>query len=108
MKHIFLLFSLSTMVPITIYAQGTSSYNNKQEIYNLIDQYLEARQTKDTLLLNRILTSDIDQLVSSGEWRIGINECVIGMIRSSESNPGERIKFECWARMLALQMPVMR
>ena len=90
MKHIFLLFSLSTMVPITIYAQGTSSYNNKQEIYNLIDQYLEARQTKDTLLLNRILTSDIDQLVSSGEWRIGIDECVNGMMRSSTSNPGNR------------------
>ena len=78
------------MVPITIYAQGTTSYNNKQEIYNLIDQYLEGRQTKDTVLLQSILTPDIDQLVSSGEWRIGIDECVNGMIRSSESNPGER------------------
>ena len=91
MKHIFLLFSFSAMVPITIYAQGTTSNNNnKQEIYNLIDQYLEGRQMKDTVLLQSILTTDIDQLVSSGEWRIGIDECVNGMMRSSTSNPGNR------------------
>jgi len=41
-------------------------------------------------LLKSILTDDIDQLVSSGEWRIGVEVAVKGMMRSSESNPGSR------------------
>ena len=69
------------------------------KIHQLIDQYSEAREKQDTVLLKRILTEDVDQLVSSGEWRSGIREAVEGMLRSSNSNPGtrklqiEKIKF---------------
>lgn len=65
----------------------------------LIDQYSEARENQDTVLLKQILTEDVDQLVSSGEWRTGIREAVDGMLRSSNTNPGtrklnvEKIKF---------------
>jgi len=91
MKRILFSISFSLIITIVLHAQETTTNNNfKLEIHNLIEKYLEARQTKDTLLLNRILTSDIDQLVSSGEWRIGIDECVNGMMRSSTSNPGNR------------------
>ena len=68
-------------------------------IHQLIDQYSEAREKQDTALLKQILTEDVDQLVSSGEWRTGIREAVDGMLRSSNSNPGvrklhvEKIKF---------------
>ena len=80
------------MYPVVIYAQKTTLGNSiKQEFSTLIGQYLEARQIKDTLLLKSILTTDIDQLVSSGEWRIGIDECLNGMMRSSTSNPGNRM-----------------
>ena len=41
-------------------------------------------------MLKQILTKDIDQLVSSGVWRSGINEAIKGMMESSTSNPGER------------------
>lgn len=61
-----------------------------QEIYALIAAYSLARETQDSLLLKRILTEDIDQLVSSGEWRKGIGEALQGMRRSSEANPGTR------------------
>jgi hypothetical protein len=44
----------------------------------------------DTVLLKSILTDDVDQLVSSGEWRNGIQESVKGMVRSSENNGGKR------------------
>jgi hypothetical protein len=57
----------------------------------LIDRYSEARETRDTVLLNSILTSEIDQLVSSGEWRMGKEGAMNGMMRSSTSNPGERV-----------------
>lgn len=68
-------------------------------IHQLIDQYSEAREKQDTVLLKSILTEDVDQLVSSGEWRTGIREAVDGMLRSSNANPGvrklhvEKIKF---------------
>jgi len=32
----------------------------------------------------------VDQLVSSGEWRTGIEGAMKGMVRSSTSNPGKR------------------
>jgi len=62
----------------------------EKEIYSLIADYARARETKDEALLKRVLTVDADQLVSSGEWRIGMTESVTGMMRSSQSNPGER------------------
>jgi uncharacterized protein (TIGR02246 family) len=62
----------------------------RQEINSLIDQYSEARDNKDTVLLKAILTPDMDQLVSSGEWRSGIKQSIEGMMRSSASNPGTR------------------
>lgn len=69
------------------------------KIHHLIDHYSEARESQDTVLLKSILTEDVDQLVSSGEWRTGIRESVDGMMRSSNTNPGvrklhvEKIKF---------------
>jgi len=69
------------------------------KIHKLIDQYSEARENEDTVLLKKILTEDVDQLVSNGEWRNGIREAVDGMLRSSNANPGtrklsvEKIKF---------------
>jgi uncharacterized protein (TIGR02246 family) len=71
------------------FASGQATENDKA-ITKLIDQYSEARETKDTVLLKNILTDDIDQLVSNGEWRIGIRVAIDGMMRSSASNPGSR------------------
>jgi hypothetical protein len=62
----------------------------KKELVALIDRYSKARDKKDTVLLKEILTTEVDQLVSSGEWREGINEAVEGMQRSSNSNAGTR------------------
>lgn len=62
----------------------------RQAITTLIDQYSEAREKNDTVLLKKILTSDVDQLVSTGEWRMGINAAVQGMLKSSASSPGTR------------------
>lgn len=89
MRHI-VLFILTTLVTPLLYSQGTNTDKEKQEISFLIDQYSLAREKKDTALLKSILTTEIDQLVSSGEWRKGKNEAVTGMLRSSDSNPGSR------------------
>ncbi|MCC5936919.1 MAG: DUF4440 domain-containing protein [Lunatimonas sp.] len=60
------------------------------ELTQLIDLYSKAREEQDTLLLKAILTEDIDQLVSSGEWRLGLRVAVEGMQRSSSINEGTR------------------
>lgn len=84
MLHIILL-------PSFLMAQGKNDgVTRTKDIYALIDQYSLARDKKDTVLLKSILTHDIDQLVSSGEWRNGVIEAVQGMLRSSDNNPGTR------------------
>ncbi|MBA4057366.1 MAG: DUF4440 domain-containing protein, partial [Marivirga sp.] len=45
---------------------------------------------RDTLLLKSILTTDVDQLVSTGEWRNGITASLKGMLSSSANSPGTR------------------
>jgi hypothetical protein len=62
----------------------------KKDLATLIDKYSEARENRDTVLLKNILTDDIDQLVSTGEWRNGLGVAVKGMLRSSASTPGTR------------------
>jgi ketosteroid isomerase-like protein len=91
MKSIFFFTVLNLMVAPFVYAQKKiSDDKQKQDISTLIDNYSLAREKKDTVLLKSILTTDIDQLVSSGEWRNGIQGSVNGMLRSSASNPGSR------------------
>ena len=90
-KSIFLFILFNLMMAPILYAQNkTTDDKHRLEIYTLIAQYAQAREKKDTVLLKSILTSDVDQLVSSGEWRDGIQGSVKGMLRSSESNPGSR------------------
>lgn len=64
--------------------------SDKKVIRELIDKYSLAREKRDTVLLKEILTDDIDQLVSNGEWRYGIRVAIQGMLRSSETNSGTR------------------
>jgi len=91
MKSISLSILFNLMIASILFSQNkTTDDKHRQEIYTLIDKYSEAREKKDTVLLKSILTNDVDQLVSSGEWRNGIQGSVKGMLRSSESNPGSR------------------
>jgi uncharacterized protein (TIGR02246 family) len=78
------------LLSFSVHAQTMVSDKQQKAIASVIDSYSRARDTKDTLLLKSILTSDIDQLVSSGEWRTGISKAVQGMLRSSGNNSGKR------------------
>jgi ketosteroid isomerase-like protein len=92
MKKTALLFLLNLTGFMFLYGQHTTIVNDKQQkaIKSLIDQYSQAREKRDTVLLKAILTSDVDQLVSTGEWRVGINAAVEGMMKSSANSPGTR------------------
>jgi hypothetical protein len=91
MKKAFLVFLLHFAGLMFSYGQHTTvSADLKKSITSLIDQYSQARENRDTVLLKTILTANVDQLVSTGEWRVGIKGAVDGMMRSSANNPGTR------------------
>ena len=87
-----------------MFAYGQNNIPNDQEqkaIATLIDQYSQAREKRDTVLLKSILTEDIDQLVSTGEWRNGITAAAEGMLKSSANSPGTRTLTIYKIRMLS-------
>ena len=91
MKKYTFLIVIFLLVTSTPKAQNSAlTQKADQEINALIENYNKSRESQDTSLLNNILTPDIDQLVSSGEWRYGKEGAMKGMMRSSESNPGKR------------------
>ena len=91
MKKITLLL-LSHLACIIVLSGQDIKVNDKlqKEITSLIDQYSQAREKRDTALLKTILTPGVDQLVSTGEWRVGLNAAIEGMMKSSANSPGTR------------------
>lgn len=91
MKSSILLILLIITFSVWVRAQDPTANNlQHQDISSLVDKYSLAMEKRDTVLLKSILTDDVDQLVSSGEWRNGIQGSVRGMLRSSGSNPGTK------------------
>jgi len=91
MNKFVILFLMSLAGSFFSYGQtGTATDQQRKAITLLIDQYAEAREKRDTALLKTILTTDLDQLVSTGEWRSGIGDAVQGMMKSSANSPGTR------------------
>ena len=91
MKNNLLLLLCTLMAIPMLYSQETTdNAKKKQGIHTLIDTYARAREKKDSTVLEQILVSDVDQLVSSGKWRRGKKESLNGMLQSSASNPGTR------------------
>ena len=91
MKKTSLVFLLHLAGLVFLYGQQTTVDDKlKKTITSLIDQYSQAREKRDTVLLKAILATDVDQLVSTGEWRNGIGASVEGMLKSSMSSPGTR------------------
>ena len=103
MKNIILFVTFNLNCSLFVYAQDNKPNDSQQKaIAALIDQYSTAREKRDTTLLKAILTADIDQLVSTGEWRNGITSAIEGMLTSSASSPGTRTLTVEKIRMLSL------
>jgi hypothetical protein len=91
MKAIFLLLLLYlTSTPRLQSQNSIPNDDQRKQIHILIDSYSQAREKRDTVLLKSILIPEVDQLVSTGEWRNGIATSVKGMLQSSASSPGTR------------------
>jgi ketosteroid isomerase-like protein len=90
MKTIFTFLIFNLAITNVLLAQGITKNKQNEGIFALIDNYSLARENRDTVLLKKILMPDVDQLVSTGEWRSGIKAAVKGMLQSSASSPGTR------------------
>jgi len=63
---------------------------DREKIMRTIASYSEAREASNPDSIRALFTSDADQLVSSGEWRYGLDALVNRMLQSSTNNPGKR------------------
>lgn len=62
----------------------------QQQVRSVLITYVEGRQARDLAAVESVLTPDVDQLTSRGEWRRGRDAATAGMKRSSKKNPGDR------------------
>jgi uncharacterized protein (TIGR02246 family) len=56
----------------------------------VVRQYVDAREARDPKAVAALFTADADQLVSSGEWRLGRDNVVSGSLASSAQTGGKR------------------
>ena len=72
------------------FPQATAGNRDEAAIREVVRQYVDARERVDPKAVERLFTSDADQLVSSGEWRKGREAVVRGTMASSNSTGGKR------------------
>ncbi|MDR3703043.1 MAG: SgcJ/EcaC family oxidoreductase [Candidatus Sulfopaludibacter sp.] len=68
-------------------AQGPAE---EAAIRQVVQKYVDARESKDAQGIEALFTSDADQLVSTGEWRKGRAAVVKGTMASSQNSGGTR------------------
>jgi uncharacterized protein (TIGR02246 family) len=78
----FLLFAAATM------SSATPS-SDDEAIRSVIQRYVDVRNHFDEGALRELFTPDADQLVSSGEWRRGLENLVQGAAASSKKENGQ-------------------
>jgi len=70
-------------------------------VRQVVQKYVDARESRDAHAIEALFTSDADQLVSTGEWRKGREEVVRGTMASSQSASGKRTITVTSVRFLA-------
>jgi uncharacterized protein (TIGR02246 family) len=81
----FLLFAL-TISPLS---GAPASNADENAIRQLIQRYVDARNHMDEAALRGLFTPDADQLVSTGQWRRGLDNLLEGAMASSRKENGK-------------------
>ena len=87
-----LLSALFLWLPDSLRQSAAPPPAEKEEaaIRQLVQDYVAAREKVDPAATASLFTPDADQLVSSGEWRVGREAVVAGTVASSRQNSGGR------------------
>jgi uncharacterized protein (TIGR02246 family) len=80
----FLIFLKATGIVCAAPATATS----EDAIRQLVSRYVEVRNNKDIAALRELFTPDADQLVSTGQWRRGLDNLIQGAMASSRKENG--------------------
>ena len=88
--HLLLKCLLCSVVVFPLFARGGVDPRDDASIRALVANYLSAREHKNAGELEGLFTADVDQLVSSGEWRRGRSAIVNGTLASSARTGGTR------------------
>jgi uncharacterized protein (TIGR02246 family) len=62
---------------------------DENAIRQLIQHYVDARNRMDQAALRELFTADADQLVSTGQWRRGLDNLLQGAMASSKKENGK-------------------
>lgn len=71
-----------------LWAQSAPATADDTAARDVVARYMQARNQKDEIAVRGLFTPDADQLVSSGEWRKGIDNLVHGAMASSQKETG--------------------
>jgi uncharacterized protein (TIGR02246 family) len=92
---VYLTVFLLVLFTSAAYGQSASRQADDAAVRNLIQQYMDARNSRDAVKVRSLFTEDADQLVSTGEWRRGVDAVVRGAVASSQKEaPRSSIQVE--------------
>jgi uncharacterized protein (TIGR02246 family) len=86
----------SFVVALAVYASGSaqaptgSPSAEDLAVRAIVRRYVDGREAGDPKAVAALFTADADQLVSSGEWRLGRDNVVTGSLASSAQGGGTR------------------
>lgn len=83
------LLALALTAPLLPGQEPPSAGADSSAIRGVIARYMQARNDKDAEAVGRLFTPDADQLVSTGEWRRGLNSLIRGTAASSQKESGK-------------------
>jgi uncharacterized protein (TIGR02246 family) len=83
---------LLAFLPFLLAAGGSAGQlpsGDDTAIRELVKRYVDARNNKDAAAVRELFTPDADQLVSTGEWRRGLDAVLQGAMASSKKETGQ-------------------
>ena len=84
------LLRCAILFPAAAMLAGQTPAADEAAVREVVRKYVDARESIDAKAIESLFTSDADQLVSSGEWRKGVNQVVKGTVASSQNSRGKR------------------
>lgn len=84
-----LIVGVTVLTTISISGRQSRSAD-EQAVRDVVRRYVAAREARDPAAVAALFTADADQLVSSGEWRLGREKVVEGSLASTERTGGRR------------------
>ena len=88
MHRVRSIITFAWILGATAYGQSMSSQADETAIRELVQKYMDARNSRNAEATRSLFTTDADQLVSTGEWRKGIEAVVSGAMASSQKETG--------------------